>query len=74
MLSDDLFMDLQAAARDRQFRMSRLQVLNWGTFNGLHDIPIAEEGFLFVGRSDLAGCDLVPAGAASVARVQHRRP
>ena len=34
-----------------QFRMYRLQVYNWGTFSGLHDIPISEQGFLFVGRS-----------------------
>jgi uncharacterized protein YPO0396 len=34
-----------------QFRISRLQVFNWGTFSGVHDIPIAERGFLFVGRS-----------------------
>jgi len=35
----------------QQFRLRRLQVLNWGTFSALHDIPIAEEGFLIVGRS-----------------------
>jgi energy-coupling factor transporter ATP-binding protein EcfA2 len=51
MPSDYLFVDLQAAARKRQFRMSRLQMFNWGTFSDLHEIPIAEEGFLFVGRS-----------------------
>ena len=34
-----------------QFRMTRLQVYNWGTFSGLHDVPISERGFLFVGRS-----------------------
>lgn len=47
----DLFTDPQAAARRGQFRMCRLQVYNWGTFHGLHDIAIAERGFLFVGRS-----------------------
>ena len=30
-----------------QFRMSRLQVYNWGTFSELHDVPISERGFLF---------------------------
>ena len=34
-----------------QFRISRLQVYNWGTFSGLHDIPVSKRGFLFVGRS-----------------------
>ena len=27
-----------------QFRLSRVQVYNWGTFNGLHSIDIAREG------------------------------
>ncbi len=51
MKPHDLFRDDTALARARQMRMRRLQVYNWGTFSGLHDIPIAEEGFLFVGRS-----------------------
>ena len=34
---------------EEQFRAVRLQVHNWGTFSGCNDIPIAEEGFLFVG-------------------------
>ncbi len=47
----DFITDPQAVARRGQFRMCRLQVYNWGTFHGLHDIAIAERGFLFVGRS-----------------------
>jgi hypothetical protein len=46
-----LFHDPLTDARANQFRMRRLQVYNWGTFSGLTDIPIAERGFLFVGRS-----------------------
>lgn len=34
-----------------QFRATRLQILNWGTFSGYHDVPIARKGFLFVGSS-----------------------
>ena len=34
-----------------QYRIYRLQVFNWGTFSGLHEIPISEKGFLFVGSS-----------------------
>ncbi|MCL2479909.1 MAG: AAA family ATPase, partial [Treponema sp.] len=34
-----------------QFRIHRLQVYNWGTFSNLHDIPISEQGFMFIGRS-----------------------
>jgi uncharacterized protein YPO0396 len=36
---------------EEQFRLERLQVYNWGTFQNYHDIPIAREGFLFVGAS-----------------------
>ena len=46
-----LFHDPLTDARANQFRMRRLQVYNWGTFSGLTDVPIAERGFLFVGRS-----------------------
>ena len=47
-----------------QFRMTRLQVYNWGTFSGLHDIPISERGFLFVGRSGAGKSTLLDAFSA----------
>jgi uncharacterized protein YPO0396 len=47
-----------------QFRMSRLQVYNWGTFSGLHAIPISEQGFLFVGRSGAGKSTLLDAFSA----------
>lgn len=47
-----------------QFRMRRLQVLNWGTFSGLHEVPIAERGFLFVGRSGSGKSTLLDAMSA----------
>lgn len=47
-----------------QFRMTRLQVYNWGTFSGLHNIPIAERGFLFVGRSGAGKSTLLDAFSA----------
>lgn len=47
-----------------QFRMSRLHVYNWGTFSGLHDIPISEQGFLFVGRSGAGKSTLLDAFSA----------
>ena len=34
-----------------QWRITRLQVFNWGTFSNIHDIPISPRGFLFVGAS-----------------------
>jgi uncharacterized protein YPO0396 len=47
-----------------QFRMSRLQVYNWGTFSNLHDVPISEKGFLFVGRSGTGKSTLLDAISA----------
>jgi len=47
-----------------QFRMSRFQVFNWGTFSDVHDIPITEQGFLFVGRSGAGKSTLLDAFSA----------
>jgi uncharacterized protein YPO0396 len=44
--------------------MSQLQVFNWGTFSDLHTIPIAERGFLFVGRSGAGKSTLLDAFSA----------
>jgi uncharacterized protein YPO0396 len=48
----------------QQFRMTRLQVYNWGTFSDLHDIPISERGFLIVGRSGAGKSTLLDALSA----------
>ena len=29
-----------------QFRISRIQLINWGTFHGYFSIPVARKGFL----------------------------
>lgn len=47
-----------------QFRMRALQVYHWGTFHGLHHIPISEKGFLFVGRSGAGKSTLLDAISA----------
>ena len=44
--------------------MARLQIFNWGTFSGLHDVPIPDRGFLFVGRSGSGKSTLLDAIAA----------
>ena len=59
-----LFLSDLPDPRDEQFRMRRLQVFNWGTFNGLVDVPIAERGFLFVGRSGSGKSTLLDAMSA----------
>ena len=59
-----LFLTDLPTPREEQFRMRRLQVLNWGTFSGLHEVPIAERGFLFVGRSGSGKSTLLDAMSA----------
>ena len=34
-----------------QFRLARVQLVNWGTFDGYYDIPVGERGFLITGAS-----------------------
>lgn len=46
------------------FRMTRLEVFNWGTFDGRHTIDIAETGFLFVGSSGSGKSTLLDAISA----------
>jgi len=59
-----LFPGDQPDPRAQQFRMRRLQVHNWGTFSGLTEVPIAERGFLFVGRSGSGKSTLLDAMSA----------
>lgn len=59
-----LFVSDLPTPHEEQFRMRRLQVFNWGTFSGLHDIPVAERGFLFVGRSGSGKSTLLDAMSA----------
>jgi uncharacterized protein YPO0396 len=58
--------ELPAAALigHQQFRMHKLQVYNWGTFSGLHEVPISERGFLIVGRSGAGKSTLLDAFSA----------
>jgi uncharacterized protein YPO0396 len=47
-----------------QFRLVRLQVVNWGTFNGYKDLPIEERGVLFTGPSGSGKSSLMDAHSA----------
>lgn len=47
-----------------QFRLTRLQTYNWGTFNGLVDLAIPKVGYLFVGPSGSGKSTLLDAHAA----------
>jgi uncharacterized protein YPO0396 len=47
-----------------QFKLARIQTFNWGTFDGVLDFPIPEEGFLFVGPSGSGKSTILDAHAA----------
>ncbi len=46
--------------------MRKLQVFNWGTFEGLHTIPISEKGHLIIGRSGSGKSSLLDAITALI--------
>jgi len=54
----------QMQFENEQFRMTGLQVYNWGTFSDLHNIPISPKGFLFVGGSGTGKTTLLDALSA----------
>ena len=43
-MSEDVF-------RYGQHRLARVQLFNWGTYDGYHDLPVARRGFLITGPS-----------------------
>lgn len=47
-----------------QFRLSRVQLINWGTFSGYTDMPIARRGHLITGGSGSGKSTLLDAIAA----------
>ncbi|MCL1991625.1 MAG: AAA family ATPase [Spirochaetes bacterium] len=57
-------LQLRMISENEQYRIVKLQVFNWGTFSGLHEIPISEKGFLFVGGSGTGKTTLLDAFSA----------
>ncbi|GIF96570.1 ATP-binding protein [Catellatospora citrea] len=49
------------AGQLRQFRLVRLQIVNWGTFSGYKDFPISRQGVLFTGPSGSGKSSLMDA-------------
>lgn len=47
-----------------QYRLSRIQLINWGTFEGSVDIPVTREGFLVTGGSGSGKSTLIDAVTA----------
>jgi uncharacterized protein YPO0396 len=53
-----------APGREFQYKLRRIQTYQWGTFNDLHDIDIAEEGHLLLGPSGSGKSTLLDAHAS----------
>ncbi|MFA4840658.1 MAG: ATP-binding protein, partial [Agrococcus sp.] len=56
--------ELDVAARTAQWRLAEVQLLNWGTFDGLHRVPIARKGQLITGGSGSGKSSLLDGIAA----------
>src|SRR5687768_3289510 len=50
--------------RTGQWRLERVELLNWGTFQGHHGLDIARKGFLLTGHSGSGKSSLVDAISA----------
>lgn len=49
-----------------QWRLARVELLNWGTFDGLHRIDVARQGHLFTGASGSGKSSLLDAIASVI--------
>lgn len=56
-----------------QFRLSQIQVYNWGTFDGLHTVPIARAGHLITGPSGSGKSTLIDAVSTILVPQTQRR-
>lgn len=56
-----------------QWRLARVELVNWGTFSGHHVVPVPREGFLLTGHSGSGKSSLVDAVAAVLTPPEHLR-
>ncbi|WP_036960729.1 ATP-binding protein, partial [Promicromonospora kroppenstedtii] len=56
-----------------QWRLARIELVNWGTFSGHHVVPVPREGFLLTGHSGSGKSSLVDAVAAVLTPPEHLR-
>lgn len=58
---DTLPLQVHDGSADYQYRISRVQVLNWGNYRDLHDIPFTRDGLAIAGPSGRGKSTLVDA-------------
>ncbi|MCP2263763.1 putative exonuclease SbcCD, C subunit [Promicromonospora thailandica] len=56
-----------------QWRLARIELVNWGTFSGHHVVPVPREGFLLTGHSGSGKSSVVDAVAAVLTPPEHLR-
>jgi uncharacterized protein YPO0396 len=56
----------RTAVRRGQYRLTRLQVVNWGSFAGYRDLPVDERGVLFTGPSGAGKSQLLDAHSVAL--------
>ncbi|WP_369371796.1 ATP-binding protein [Promicromonospora sp. Populi] len=56
-----------------QWRLARIELVNWGTFSGHHAVPVPRDGFLLTGHSGSGKSSLVDAVAAVLTPPEHLR-
>ena len=61
------------SAHPGQWRLARIELVNWGTFAGHHVVPVPREGFLLTGHSGSGKSSLVDAVAAVLTPPEHLR-
>ena len=54
------------------FQLVRMQVFNWGTYSGLHDIEVHAKGHLIIGRSGTGKSTLLDAYSLATSAPQYR--
>ena len=59
-------MTLSEPDLSRQWRLARVEVVNWGTFDGFHGVDIARRGHLFTGPSGSGKSSLLDAITAAL--------
>lgn len=62
-----------AAEHPGQMRLSRIQVCNWGTLDGYHDVEVPRKGFLVTGGSGSGKSTLIDAISAILVPPAHLR-
>jgi uncharacterized protein YPO0396 len=69
----DFGIDTDTAIRPHQWRLDHVELVNWGTFTGFHQIDVGRQGFLLIGPSGSGKSSLIDAISTVLVRTRDRR-